>query len=183
MNIKFNEVTWYSRFLAIVIIFGALPLLVFFIGREYEKTMSALNQENIAALSYSASDNSGHFYSHQEAGYSADKQNPSGIKGVALIGSSSASCTNDTSLTSDGLAGNYCTKTFRVLLSFINKKDQITGTTTTTIGGAFSVDLPAGIYSVKASGENMKPISLTKKYTVSPNKYTIVTLDFGSSIR
>ena len=183
MNIQFNEVTWYSRLFAIVLIFGALPLLVFFIGREYEKTMSVLNQENMAALSSSASDNGTHFYSHQEAGYSADIQNLSGIKGVALIGSSSASCTNENPSTSNGTVGSYCTKTFRVLLSFINGEKQIIGTTTTNLNGSYSIRLPVGVYTVRASGENMQTITLTKKYIVSANKYTMTTLDFGSMIQ
>ena len=179
MNIKFNEVTWYSRLLSIVIIFGAVPILVFFIGREYEKTVSVLNDDNVAALSTSAGDSASRFYSHQEAGYTADISPRSGIKGVALTGSTSASCTNNASTSNDKNIGYYCTKTFRVILSFMNEKRIVVASTTTDIDGSFSALLPVGTYTISESGVNMPTISLPKKYKVIANKFTLATLDFG----
>jgi len=38
MNIKWNEVTWYSRLLAILLFLFVVPYLTFYIGREYQKT-------------------------------------------------------------------------------------------------------------------------------------------------
>jgi hypothetical protein len=41
--IKWNEVTWYSRFGAIILFVGIIPTLAFYIGTEYEKTKTATN--------------------------------------------------------------------------------------------------------------------------------------------
>ena len=38
--IKFNEVTWYSRWAAIIFFIGVLPALAFYIGVQYEKVAS-----------------------------------------------------------------------------------------------------------------------------------------------
>lgn len=37
MKIEFNKATWYSKLLAIIITFGLLPILSFYIGIQYEK--------------------------------------------------------------------------------------------------------------------------------------------------
>lgn len=39
---KMNEVTWYSRLLALLFIFGIFPTIVFFIGKRYQETMTVL---------------------------------------------------------------------------------------------------------------------------------------------
>ena len=39
--IKFNEVTWYSRLAAILVFVGGLPVLAFYIGATYQKTIEA----------------------------------------------------------------------------------------------------------------------------------------------
>ncbi len=41
--IKFNEVTWYSKFTAIICLLGIFPLLTFYIGMQYEKTLTIIN--------------------------------------------------------------------------------------------------------------------------------------------
>jgi uncharacterized protein YecT (DUF1311 family) len=38
--IKFNEVTWYSKLLAAVVIFGVLPMIAFCIGRQYQEVIA-----------------------------------------------------------------------------------------------------------------------------------------------
>ena len=35
--IKFNEVTWYSKLASVIVCLGLLPILIFYIGVEYEK--------------------------------------------------------------------------------------------------------------------------------------------------
>jgi hypothetical protein len=44
---KWNEVTWYSRLAEIIVLLGILPIAVFYIGRQYEKTMAVINQNNL----------------------------------------------------------------------------------------------------------------------------------------
>lgn len=38
--IKFNEITWYSKLLAAIVILGGFPVLAFYIGVEFQKTIS-----------------------------------------------------------------------------------------------------------------------------------------------
>jgi len=38
MNIKWNEVTWYSKLLAVILFLLVVPYLTFYIGKEYQKT-------------------------------------------------------------------------------------------------------------------------------------------------
>ncbi len=40
---KFNEVTWYSRLLTVIFLFCAFPIIVFTVGREYQRTIIALD--------------------------------------------------------------------------------------------------------------------------------------------
>ncbi len=50
MNIELDKVTWYSQVLGAIFIFGIMPLIVFSIGREYQKTIAVYNDDNTAAL-------------------------------------------------------------------------------------------------------------------------------------
>ena len=43
MSIQFNEVTWYSKLLAVIVFLVMIPILVFYIGREYQKTAEVLS--------------------------------------------------------------------------------------------------------------------------------------------
>ncbi len=45
MKIKWNKVTWYSRWGAIILFIILLPILTFYIGRRYEETLQILNAE------------------------------------------------------------------------------------------------------------------------------------------
>lgn len=47
MEIKFNTVTWYSKLLAAIVIFGILPFLMFYIGTQYQETKEVLQQSPI----------------------------------------------------------------------------------------------------------------------------------------
>jgi hypothetical protein len=48
MNIRVSDVTWYSRILTIVFIFGIFPIIVFMIGKKYQDTVSAISHAQIA---------------------------------------------------------------------------------------------------------------------------------------
>jgi hypothetical protein len=45
--INFNEVTWYSKLLAIIFLIGVLPVLCFYIGKEYGEVK---NQEKVQTI-------------------------------------------------------------------------------------------------------------------------------------
>ena len=42
-RIKFNSVTWYSKFLTYLFIFGVFPVIIFNIGVKYHQTVEVLN--------------------------------------------------------------------------------------------------------------------------------------------
>lgn len=46
--IKWNEVTWYSKFLAILFFIGVLPVLCFYIGKEYGEVKQQVEMVEIA---------------------------------------------------------------------------------------------------------------------------------------
>jgi len=41
MNIKWNEVTWYSKLLSVIFLLGVVPVLTFYIGTQYEQEVTA----------------------------------------------------------------------------------------------------------------------------------------------
>lgn len=46
MIIQFNEVTWYSKLLAAIVVFGVIPTLAFYIGSEYSKVKAGFEVES-----------------------------------------------------------------------------------------------------------------------------------------
>lgn len=49
MKVKFNVVTWYSRLLSYVFIFGIFPCVVFIIGVRYNQTVEVLSFSYVSA--------------------------------------------------------------------------------------------------------------------------------------
>lgn len=47
MSLKFNVVTWYSKLLSIIFFIAVLPVLTFYIGTEYQLTVSSQNVDSI----------------------------------------------------------------------------------------------------------------------------------------
>lgn len=45
MKIKWNEVTWYSRWAAIILLIGVLPAWTFYLGTRYEEVVIILLQQ------------------------------------------------------------------------------------------------------------------------------------------
>lgn len=43
-KIQWNEITWYSRLIAIVIFFGVVPAVSFYIGTQYQETLNTVSQ-------------------------------------------------------------------------------------------------------------------------------------------
>lgn len=64
-----STVTWYSRLLTIVFIFGIFPVLVFVIGKRYQETVTILTDGNRA--SYELQENDVYFANAAQAGNSA----------------------------------------------------------------------------------------------------------------
>lgn len=45
MNIKWNEVTWYSKLAAIIFLIGVFPVVTFYIGTQYQATLDVISFE------------------------------------------------------------------------------------------------------------------------------------------
>ena len=43
MSLKWNEVTWYSKLLAVIVFLFGIPALAFYIGMQYGITVTQLN--------------------------------------------------------------------------------------------------------------------------------------------
>jgi hypothetical protein len=49
MRVQFNAVTWYSRLLSYLFVFGIFPVLIFYIGKEYQQTVMVLSYAESSA--------------------------------------------------------------------------------------------------------------------------------------
>lgn len=49
MALAMNEATWYSKLAAIILFLLVLPILTFYIGRVYERTVNELDRSPAAA--------------------------------------------------------------------------------------------------------------------------------------
>ncbi|MCF7865461.1 MAG: hypothetical protein K9M11_03075 [Candidatus Pacebacteria bacterium] len=50
MSIKFNVVTWYSKLLSIIFFIAVLPILTFYIGKQYQLTLDTQNVQFTSSL-------------------------------------------------------------------------------------------------------------------------------------
>lgn len=78
MNLKWNEVTWYSKLFALIFFIAIFPTITFCIGREYQKTIDSLNgystEESIRTPIAAANTSSGS---------ASEQKSYSGIRGTA----------------------------------------------------------------------------------------------------
>jgi hypothetical protein len=47
MKIELNKVTWYSKWTEIIVFILLLPILIFYIGMQYEKTIEIVSANSI----------------------------------------------------------------------------------------------------------------------------------------
>ncbi|MES3005905.1 MAG: hypothetical protein V4664_03080 [Patescibacteria group bacterium] len=172
MKIDFNNVTWYSKLASALVLLGAVPILVFFIGREYQKTMAIYDSENEAAVkSYSSADRA---YSRRES-YSPPVLYKSGIKGVAMVG---PTCP----VMKEGSEEECSDKPLVTTIKFLNQYGSVM-IATSSKDGSFSIMLAPGNYTVVAGGEGILPALSPQKVVVEEDQYTNVVLSFDSGIR
>lgn len=51
MKIEFNKVTWYSRLTAEIVFLLVIPVLAFYIGRQFESVITLYDTSNSAIIS------------------------------------------------------------------------------------------------------------------------------------
>lgn len=54
MRVQFNQVTWYSRLLTFLFVFGVFPVIVFVIGKRYQETVMVLSYAESSAYALHA---------------------------------------------------------------------------------------------------------------------------------
>ena len=57
MQIEFNKVTWYSKLISAIILLGVFPMVVFYIGVQYENTIATIILEKNENLSVKIQNN------------------------------------------------------------------------------------------------------------------------------
>ena len=50
LGIKWNDVTWYSRLGALIVFIGIIPALAFYIGIQYERTITAFQSGSLSTI-------------------------------------------------------------------------------------------------------------------------------------
>ncbi len=75
MQIKWNEITWYSKLIAIIFFLGIFPTLTFYIGTQYKEVTQEANTEyevlpaTLDQVRIPTSDNKSYVYTSPGSGY------------------------------------------------------------------------------------------------------------------
>lgn len=162
IHIEFNRVTWYSKLLAFIFIFGVMPYIAFCIGVSYEATRSV--------------------YENGFRGISAHKYVrpaavPSGISGAVTIGPTCA-------VVKKGMEKKCADKPLEIVILFTSYDGKIATTTKSDKLGKYSIDLKSGKYFVsKADTTTRLPMFIPQIFEVNKGAYTTANLKFDSGIR
>jgi hypothetical protein len=173
MNVEFNKVTDLSKFLTVVILIGLVPVLVFYIGREYQKTSAINDEENYVAVNGSLAATS--TYSRRESKEKGPSLYSSGIKGIAMVGPTCPTV-------SQGNEIECSDKPLSTIIGFVSSIGT-TYSTTSAANGSFLIDLPPGTYTIVQGGAGLLPALTPMKVNVNEDEFINVTLNFDSGIR
>lgn len=167
-NIEFNQVTWYSKLLSAIVLLGGLPILIFFIGMQYQKTVDVYRQVSLVPeVRYVPR------LRHSNATSSVEYT--SGIKGVVMIG---PTCP----VVQEGNELECSDKPFATTLKFINQFGSVS-VATSSAKGNFSISLPPGTYTINSGISVAMPSLGSVTVIVDESRYSDVTLTFDSGIR
>ncbi len=171
--IKWNKVTWYSKFAAVIFFLLILPIWTFCLGRYYEKTLIAIEEEMKGPLALYPLGTLQTRETFRSGTASATLY--SGIEGKATIG---PTCPVET-------IENPCLPSpYSAHIAVINSKGKVVTETVATKNGSFTIFLPAGTYTVRnADISKPFPSLFPQEVTVNQNKITHVLLEFDSGIR
>jgi hypothetical protein len=172
MKVEYNKANKLSKWVSLVLLLGILPLLVFYIGREYQKTVSVYDTENgNGVTNYTTKD---HVFSKRESQPSKVFYN-SGVRGMATVGP------NCPVMRADNEA-ECADKPVSVDIKFINQYGSAT-TTTSAADGSFSIMLEPGDYTITSGAERIYPALSPVSVTVNEGEYVKIDLSFDSGIR
>jgi len=165
-----NKVTDLSKMLTIIFLIGLVPLLAFYIGKEYQGTISVYDRENSSAVNSSTTGK----YSQKESTNIAQVYD-SGIKGTAMVG---PTCP----LARPGTEERCADRPLSTEIKFVNQYGEAT-TTTSAVDGTYSIDLAPGSYTIVQGGGDLLPSLAPLDVSVYEGQYTNAQLNFDSGIR
>jgi hypothetical protein len=160
-----NKVTWYSKLAAVILFIGVLPVLTFYIGTQYEATVTAFDQAGLPIGSV--------FHTKTPLPTNTD----SSVEGDVVIGPTcpverippDPSCDPKPYPTTLILSSTQKGKNGGVLLK-------------TDAQGHFSTNLAPGVYTIKAQSETLPRLD-TITFTLAPHQHLSLLLSFDSGIR
>lgn len=171
--IIWNKVTWYSKYLALIFFTIVFPIWTFYLGMQYEKTVSE--------LAFYTSPVSIILDTPTTTPVVKSTSTPevklnSGIEGVVTIG---PVCPVEQTPPDP----NCAPKTYSATINAINQKTGEQKTFKSSTDGIFKVDLKPGDYALINAGVGILPRMEDYYTSVSLNKYTEVKIQFDSGIR
>lgn len=172
MKIEYNKVTWYSKLTSFLLLLGVLPIFIFFIGREYQKTVSSYDKETDAAVK-NVSNGTRKFSSRETR--IVDATYNSGVKGVAMVG---PTCP----VSQQGSEVECSDKPISTPIKFINQFGAAT-TTTSAEDGSYKIMLPPGNYTIMSGADGIYPALDPVRVTIENGVYETIDLTFDSGIR
>jgi hypothetical protein len=172
--IIWNKVTWYSRYLALAFFTIVFPIWTFYLGMQYEKTVSELtlysnlvpqqvNESILTPITIKPT--------------TSETKLDSGIRGNVTIG---PTCPVERIPPDPNCEGGAYDPT----LIFTNTKTKETRSIKVSSDGTFVIILPPGTYTVEDQSEAVLPrMSPVEPVKVSANTYTEIKIEFDSGIR
>ncbi len=170
--IVWNRVTWYSRYLALIFFTILFPLWAFYLGTEYQKTISEIR--------YSETSIPVVFPTSSTSIINIPTTTPevidSGIKGKVTIGPTCPVEMNPPD-------PNCVPKPYAANLVAINRITAEKKEFKVSEDGSFNIKLPPADYSIRNADTAILPRMEDQEITVYPHKYTEIDIVFDSGIR
>jgi hypothetical protein len=170
--IVWNKVTWYSRYLALIFFTILFPLWAFYLGTEYQKTLSEIyySEASIPVVLIAST--------------TPVKNSPtttlevidSGIKGKVTIGPTCPVEMNPPDPKCDP-------KPYAASLVAINRITAEKKEFKVSDDGSFNIKLSPGDYSIRNVDSSVLPRMEDQEISVYAHKYTQVNIEFDSGIR
>lgn len=176
MKIVWNKVTWYSKLVAILFFIFIVPIIVFYIGKEYGQTQEMVNQYQSSVITPSDSIIMPIPKNVQlQATTTPVINNLTGVSGIATLG---PTCPVQ-------VAGQTCPDSPYIGTLIVSGNNGKTITTTRTRpDGKFVLFLDAGTYTITLPTSTepfprMSPV----KISIVKGKITDITLNIDNGIR
>jgi hypothetical protein len=182
---KWNEVTWYSRLGAIILFFGAIPALSFYIGMQYERVSEVntgtvtvvVNHRGLSSTTPPTTTGSVDLTDGEQIGGGGIMPSGSGVRGVVMVGPTCPVV--HVTPTEECADKPYAT---RITVSNASKPTHVLKTIESGTDGMFEVMLPPGKYLLTAE-EKLLPRCEETSVTVTAHTFSTTTISCDSGIR